>query len=79
MIHVEYFAVLKDKSGIPGETLELLPGDTGRSVYDRLKSRYAFPLSSEDLRLAIHDEFSDMDVVLKPGDRVVYIPPVAGG
>jgi molybdopterin converting factor small subunit len=31
------------------------------------------------LRVAVNDEFRDWTVPLASGDRVVFIPPVAGG
>jgi molybdopterin converting factor small subunit len=31
------------------------------------------------LKVAVNDEFRDWDAVLADGDRVVFIPPVAGG
>ncbi len=79
MIDVGYFAVLKEKAGVDFETVELLSGDTGGSVFERLKAAHDFPLSHTDVRLAVGDEFVDMDTPLNTGDKVVFIPPVAGG
>jgi molybdopterin converting factor small subunit len=31
------------------------------------------------LKVAVNDEFRDWDTPLAAGDRVVFIPPVAGG
>jgi molybdopterin converting factor small subunit len=31
------------------------------------------------LRVAVNDEFCEWSAPLQPGDRVVFIPPVAGG
>jgi molybdopterin converting factor small subunit len=31
------------------------------------------------LRVAVNDEFRDWSSALEPNDRVVFIPPVAGG
>ena len=32
-----------------------------------------------NFKIAINDEFSDWDIELKNGDRLVFIPPVTGG
>ena len=33
----------------------------------------------EQLRVAVNSEFSDWTRTLRPGDALVFIPPVAGG
>lgn len=77
-IHLQYFAILKDKRGEARETLQT-EATTAAQLYEELKSRYHFPLSTERLRVAINEEFSDMETPLQENDEIVYIPPVAGG
>ena len=32
-----------------------------------------------NFKIAVNDEFSDWDIELNEGDRLVFIPPVTGG
>ena len=77
-VHLQYFAILKEKRGEARETLQT-EANTAAELYQDLKSRYHFPLSVDRLRVAINEEFSDMDTTLQENDEIVYIPPVAGG
>ncbi len=77
-VHLQYFAILKEKRGQARETLQT-EANTTAELYEELKSRYHFPLSVDRLRVAINEEFSDMDTTLQENDEIVYIPPVAGG
>ena len=79
MIDVEYFALLREVSGKSTEKVELHSGDAGVSVFLRLQEKYGFPLSHKNVRLAVNDEFKDMDRPLASGEKIVFIPPVAGG
>ena len=47
-------------------------------LYQELAGRYGIPEIGR-LKVAVNDEFADWDRRLAPGDRVVFIPPVAGG
>ena len=77
-ISVRYFALLREQAGRDSETVET--GElSGRALYQQLVSKYKFSLDSSRVRLAINDAFSDWDTVLKDGDTVVFVPPVAGG
>ena len=77
-IHLQYFAILKDKRGEARESLQT-EANTPAQLYGELQSRYHFPLSVDRLRVAINEEFSDMETPLQDNDEIVYIPPVAGG
>ncbi|MBI4931132.1 MAG: MoaD/ThiS family protein [Bacteroidetes bacterium] len=45
----------------------------------KLKNKYHFRLSTGLLKVAVNDEFKAWDTPLNSGDRIVFIPPVAGG
>lgn len=77
-VHVEYFAVLREQAGRSDELLELQQA-TAASVYAELQRRHGFTLSSARLKVAINDCFGDWSTPLADGDRLVFIPPVAGG
>jgi molybdopterin-guanine dinucleotide biosynthesis protein A len=77
-IKVQYYAVLREQAGRSDETLSTAAG-TPRELYDELKSRYAFSLAAEMLRVAVNAEFGEWTRPLAEGDSIVFIPPVAGG
>jgi molybdopterin converting factor small subunit len=77
-IQVQYYAVLREQAGRSEEAL-LTAAATPVDLYRELQARYAFSLPQTLLRVAVNDEFCAWDRVLTPGDRVVFIPPVAGG
>jgi len=76
-ITVEYFAVLREHAGKANEQLST-DAATPADLYAELNDRYRFP-NMQSLKVAINDDFSDMQAPLNDGDTVVFIPPVAGG
>lgn len=76
-IHIEYFAILRECAGTQTEFLETAAG-TPEELYQELLSRYPFPAAAT-LKVAVNDEFGSWDMPLNDGDRLVFIPPVAGG
>jgi molybdopterin-guanine dinucleotide biosynthesis protein A len=77
-IRVQYYALLREQAGRSSETLTTR-ARTPRELYRELAARYPFTLPAEMLRVAVNAEFGDWSQPLKPGDAVVFIPPVAGG
>ncbi len=76
-IRIEYFAVLREQAGLDSETLSTA-AETPQQLFAELNERYAFP-QLQSVKVAINDEFADMQTPLHDGDAVVFIPPVAGG
>jgi molybdopterin converting factor subunit 1 len=77
-IEVQYFAVLRERAGTSRETVHTAAATAGE-LYDELAARRDFGLPRAMLRVAVNDEFADWSRPLATGDRVVFIPPVAGG
>jgi len=77
-INITYFAILQDERGVSSEVLET-PAQTPAEIYRLLKESYNFSLTQCRLKVAVNDDFADWDTLLKDGDNVVFIPPVAGG
>ena len=77
-VHVQYFAVLRERAGLSRETVATAAA-TAAELYDELAARHPFNLPRSMLRVAINDEFADWSRPLGAGDRIVFIPPVAGG
>lgn len=77
-IHVQYFAILREQRGVSQETLTT-PAATPTALYEELRARHGFTLPADRIRAAVNDTFVDSAKPLQDGDRVVFIPPVAGG
>ena len=76
-IRIEYFAILRERAGISDEDVQT-GANTPAQLYSELESRHDFP-ARETLKVAVNDEFGSWDMQLNDGDRLVFIPPVAGG
>lgn len=76
-IRVEYFAIHREHAGRNAEDVTTDAGNVG-ALFDELSVRYQFPEVGR-LKVAINDEFCEWDAPLCDGDKVVFIPPVAGG
>jgi len=77
-VTIKYFALLKEQANKDAETLQTL-ASTAQDLFIELSKQYPFSLTSEQVRVAINEEFKPMNTPLMPGDCVVFIPPVAGG
>jgi molybdopterin converting factor subunit 1 len=77
-LHVNYFAILREQRGLSHEELNTT-AITPVALYEELRARHAFTLPADRVRAAVNDTFVAADASLRDGDRVVFIPPVAGG
>ena len=77
-IEIEYFALLREQAGRDSQMLELEAG-TPADIYAMLRRQHGFELEAARLRVAVNDTFADWSQNLSDGDRLVFIPPVAGG
>lgn len=77
-IHVRYFAALKEQAGVSEESLET-SASTARDLYRQLEKSHCFTLSERHLKVAVNQEYEELDYPLQGGDSLVFIPPVAGG
>lgn len=78
-LDIHYFAILQDEAGCSTEAFAAQANATPEQVYGALKERHGFSLGSEALTYAVNDAFVAADHSLKAGDKLVFIPPVAGG
>jgi molybdopterin synthase sulfur carrier subunit len=77
-VHIRFFAVLREQAGV--STLDVTTSArTPADLYAELTATRGLTLPATLLRVAINDRYAAMDTPLSPGDRVVFIPPVAGG
>ena len=77
-VHVQYFAILREERGLTEEALST-GAPTPGALYEELRVRHRFSLPAEKVRAAVNGEFASSAAPLSEGDRVVFIPPVAGG
>ncbi len=77
-LNIHYYAVLREKTGRTEENIESSAA-TPLELYEDLAGKYGFPSDCRGIRVAINEEFQSMDTALCSGDRVIFIPQVAGG
>lgn len=77
-VTVQYFAILREQRGLTEEKLAT-GATTPTALYDELRGRHKFTLPADRVRAAVNDEFVSATATLRDGDRIVFIPPVAGG
>lgn len=77
-VDVQYFAILREQRGLAQEKLTTAAA-TPVALYEELRSRHGFTLPADRIRAAVNDAFVSSTTPLRAGDRVVFIPPVAGG
>ena len=79
-----YFAWLRSKTGVAEETLAPPPGvTTVAGLIEHLRARgggYAEALNDLScVRVAVNQEFAELDQAIGAGDEVALFPPVTGG
>ncbi len=77
-IHISYFASLREERGLAQETLQTT-AKTALDLYKELCRRHSFSLPSDIVRVAVNDAFHSLAVRLRNNDKVIFVPPVAGG
>jgi molybdopterin synthase sulfur carrier subunit len=77
-LHLQYFAILREQRGLNEETLATAVATPG-ALYEELRARHGFSLPGDRVRAAVNEVFVAADAPLHDRDRVVFIPPVAGG
>ena len=77
-IQVIYFAKLRELTGLDEETFSMKQGNKPGDVLASINKRHEIDVEI-NFKIAVNDEFSDWDIELNEGDRLVFIPPVTGG
>jgi sulfur-carrier protein len=70
-IHIHYFALMREERGLANETVT--------TAAKNVNTKHCFSLPTKRLNVAINEEFANWESELKEQDKVVFIPPVAGG
>jgi len=77
-IHVQFFALLREQAGCSLLEVATAAG-TPRELYRELQDSHRLGLPATLIQVAINARYATLDTPLNEGDRVVFIPPVAGG
>lgn len=77
-IHIQYFALLREQAGAGQQSLQTAAANPGE-LFEQLRHEHGFTLDRGSLRAVVNEEFVAWDTLLRDGDQVVFIPPVAGG
>jgi molybdopterin converting factor subunit 1 len=79
-VQILYFAILRERLGTDGESVELPPGTTVGAARAALAARHPWlsPLLGR-IRSAVNRQMVGDEHVLGEGDELALIPPVAGG
>jgi molybdopterin converting factor subunit 1 len=79
-VKVKFFAILKERAGIPEIVKEVEHGSTVADLWKLLQQDYP-KLAVPGIRLlyAVNQTYVAADHHLKDADEVVFIPPVSGG
>jgi sulfur-carrier protein len=77
-VTVQFFAVLREQAGVSEAAVSTAARDVG-GLYTQLSQSHGLRFPFERLRVAVNQRYVPNDAPLAAGDRVVYIPPVAGG
>jgi sulfur-carrier protein len=78
-IHVRFFAILREQAGVATLAVDT-PAPDAIVLYTELQQRFpglSFPVSL--LKVSVNERYVEFTTPLAAGDRVVFIPPVAGG
>ncbi len=79
-VRLLYFAVLRDITGQSQSDLDVPDGSRPREVWETLRAQHAkLAAYQQPPMTAINESYAAPDTVLRDGDELAFIPPVAGG
>ena len=78
-VRLLYFAVLRDIAGKGDEIVELPEGTRANDVWRRFREQHRELRDYAQPMTAINESYANADQLLRDGDELAFIPPVAGG
>jgi molybdopterin converting factor subunit 1 len=79
-VTVRLFARLRDLAGAGEVIREIPPGATAREVWNDLVLEWPGLRDYEKtISVAVNAEYARMNVAVRDGDEVAFMPPVSGG
>lgn len=79
-VRLIFFAVLRDIAGTGERELALETGTTAQQVWQSLRAQYAqLAAYTQPPMIAVNESYAPPETILRDGDELAFIPPVAGG
>jgi len=79
-VRLLHFAVLREIAGKNEELLQVAEGTSAADVWQRLRDEHpALRDYATPPLIAINENYAGPEEILRDGDELVFIPPVAGG
>lgn len=78
IVTIFYYAALREQRGLRSERVET-DATNARELYESLMESGGLKVDARLVRVAINDEMGELNRPISNGDKVVFIPPVAGG
>lgn len=79
-IRLLFFAALREIAGKSDDVVELPDGTSAGDVWQRLRSEHpALRGYIQPPMIAVNESYASADAILRDGDELAFIPPVAGG
>ena len=78
-VRLLFFAVLRDIAGTGERELAIEAGATALDVWQSLQKQYAKLAGYTHPMVAINESYAAPETILRDGDELAFIPPVAGG
>ncbi len=79
-VRLLFFAVLRDIVGKSETDVEVPDGTRAADLWQRLRGQYQqLAAYAQPPMTAVNESYVRPEVVLREGDEVAFIPPVAGG
>ncbi|AFZ66249.1 molybdopterin converting factor subunit 1 [Deinococcus peraridilitoris] len=76
-VTVLFFARLKREAGTEQVHVELPPGSSARDLAAGVSEQHG--VSLQGCMIAVNEQYATPDTLLRDGDEVAFLPPVAGG
>jgi molybdopterin synthase sulfur carrier subunit len=77
-IRIAWFGRLADRRGLREEVVETNAQDVA-ALFAELNALHGLNAELGNLSVAVNDEFTTPEHTLRAGDKVVFMPPFAGG
>ena len=79
-VRLLFFAVLRDIAGTDVRELTLPEGTTAHDVWRTLRTEFQKLTDyAQPPMVAVNESYAGPETVLRDGDELAFIPPVAGG
>ena len=79
-VRLLFFAVLRDIAGTDMRELAVDEGTTARDVWQSLRIEFAKLADyTQPPMIAVNESYAAPETILRDGDELAFIPPVAGG